>query len=208
MKRTGLAIVTVALCAPQGILAQTIRFNFDAVSLTYQEVREGRSSTGQGGGGGIELRVGRFRLDARAYTARLEPDSGGSEYDFKQVDVRVSYAVNELLALEVGGGRRYVDPENATQEVGLIRIGVLSENQITRLADVWVRGAYLANPRFSGGGSADLAFEFQLGVGLGTANKRFRFHAEYEFQRIDREVGTNDVPIQLSLARVGISFGF
>lgn len=208
MKRTGLAIVAVALCAPQGILAQTIRFNFDAVSLTYQEVREGRSSTGQGGGGGIELRVGRFRLDARAYTARLEPDSGGSEYDFKQVDVRVSYAVNELLALEVGGGRRYVDPENATQEVGLIRIGVLSENQITRLADVWVRGAYLANPRFSGGGSADLAFEFQLGVGLGTANKRFRFHAEYEFQRIDREVGTNDVPIQLSLARAGISFGF
>lgn len=208
MKRTGLAIVAVALCAPQGILAQTIRFNFDAVSLTYQEVREGRSSTGQGGGGGIELRVGRFRLDARTYTARLKPDSGGSEYDFKQVDVRVSYAVNELLALEVGGGRRYVDPENATQEVGLIRIGVLSENQITRLADVWVRGAYLANPRFSGGGSADLAFEFQLGVGLGTANKRFRFHAEYEFQRIDREVGANDVPIQLSLPRVGLSFGF
>ncbi len=208
MRRTGLAIVAVALCAPQGILAQTIRFNFDGVSLTYQEVREGRSSTGQGGGGGIELRVGRFRLDARAYTARLEPDSGGSEYDFKQVDVRVSYAVTELIALEVGGGRRYVDPENATQEVGLIRIGVLSENQITRIADVWVRGAYLANPRFSGGGSADLAFEFQLGVGLGTANKRFRFHAEYEFQRIDREVGTNDVPIQLSLARAGISFGF
>ena len=208
MKHTGLAIVAVALCAPQGILAQTIRFNFDGVSLTYQEVREGRSSTGQGGGGGIELRVGRLRLDARAYTARLQPDSGGSEYDFKQVDVRVSYAVNARLALEVGGGRRYVDPENATQEVGLIRIGVLSENQITRLADVWVRGAYLANPRFSGGGSADLAFEFQLGVGLGTANKRFRFHAEYEFQRIDREVGTNDVPIQLSLARAGISFGF
>ncbi len=208
MRRTGLAIVAVALCAPQGILAQTIRFNFDGVSLTYQEVREGRSSTGQGGGGGIELRVGRFRLDARAYTARLKPDSGGSEYDFKQVDVRVSYAVTELIALEVGGGRRYVDPENATQEVGLIRIGVLSENQITRIADVWVRGAYLANPRFSGGGSADLAFEFQLGVGLGTANKRFRFHAEYEFQRIDREVGTNDVPIQLSLARAGISFGF
>ena len=208
MRRTGLAIVAVALCAPQGILAQTLRFNFDGVSLTYQEVREGRSSTGRGGGGGIELRVGRFRLDARAYTARLEPDSGGSEYDFKQVDVRVSYAVNELLALEIGGGRRYVDPENATQEVGLIRIGVLSENQITRLADVWVRGAYLADPRFSGGGSADMAFEFQLGVGLGTANKRFRFHAEYEFQRIDREVGTNDVPIQLSLARAGISFGF
>ena len=53
-----------------------------------------------------------------------------------------------------------------------------------------------------------MTFEFQLGVGLGTANKRFRFHAEYEFQRINREVGVVDVPIQLSLARAGVSFGF
>jgi len=66
----------------------------------------------------------------------------------------------------------------------------------------------LSGASSSGSGSADLAIEFQLGVGLGTANKRFRFHAEYEFQRIDREVGANDVPIQLSLARVGVSFGF
>jgi hypothetical protein len=185
-----------------------VRFNFDAVGLTYQEVREGREATGTGGGGGVELRVGRFRLDARAYAAQLEPDSGGSSYDFKQIDVRVSFAVHRLLSLEVGGGRRYVDPEFATQEVGVIRIGVLSENQLTRLADVWVRGAYLADPRFSGGGSADLAFEFQLGVGIGTANKRFRVHFEYEFQRIDREVASSKVPMQLSLARAGIAFGF
>ena len=208
MTRTLGFLVVVLLCAPRIGMAQTIRFNLDAIGLTYQEVREGREATGTGAGGGIELRVGKFRLDARAYSAQLEPDSGGTPYDFKQIDVRVSFAVNRLLALEVGGGRRYVDPEFATQEVGVIRVGVLSENQLNRLADVWVRGAYLANPQFSGGGSADLAFEFQLGVGIGTANKRFRFHAEYEFQRIDREVGSNDVPMQLSLARAGIAFGF
>ena len=71
-----------------------------------------------------------------------------------------------------------------------------------------LRGAYLVDPRFSGGGSSDLAFEFQLGDGIGTANKRFRFHVEYEFQRIDRKVGSSDVPIQMSLARAGIAFGF
>ena len=43
---------------------------------------------------------------------------------------------------------------------------------------------------------------------MGHAVLCVRFHAEYEFQRIDREVGANDVPIQLSLARVGVSFGF
>ncbi len=200
-------LVAAALCAPGASLAQTIRFRFDAISLTYQEVREGRSSTGQGGGAGLELRIGRFRLDARGFQADITPDSGGASYEFGQVDVRVSFAVSDLLALEVGGGRRYVDPENSTQDVGLVRIGVVSENQINRLADVWVRGAYLA-PQFSGGGSADLAFEFQLGVGIGTANKRFRFHAESEFQRIDRKVGFTDVPIQMSLARAGIAFGF
>jgi hypothetical protein len=208
VKRILGSLVVVLLCAPRAGMAQTIRFNFDAIGLTYQEVREGREATGTGGGGGIEIRVGKFRLDARAYSAQLEPDSGGTPYDFKQIDVRVSFAVNRLLALEVGGGRRYVDPELATQEVGVIRIGFLSENQLNRLADVWIRGAYLPDPQFSGGGSADLAFEFQLGVGIGTANKRFRFHAEYEFQRIDREVRSNDVPMQLSLARAGIAFGF
>ena len=200
--------VAAALCVPGVSLAQTVRFSFDGISMTYQEVREGRSSTGRGGGAGLELRLGRFRLDARGYQADLTPDSGGPGYEFRQVDVRVSFAVTDLLALEVGGGRRYVDPEFATQQVGFIRIGVLSENHINRLADVWVRGAYLLDPRFSGGGSADLAFEFQLGVGIGTANKRFRVHAEYEFQRIDREVGSASVPIQMSLARAGIAFGF
>ena len=53
-----------------------------------------------------------------------------------------------------------------------------------------------------------MAIEFQLGVGLGTANKRFRLHAEYEFHRIDREVGANDVPIQLSPGPGRVSFGF
>ncbi len=47
-----------------------------------------------------------------------------------------------------------------------------------------------------------------LAIGMGHAVLCVRFHAEYEFQRIDREVGANDVPIQLSLARVGVSFGF
>lgn len=208
MRRVVAPAVLVLLCAPGTIVAQTVRVNLDAIGLTYQEVRKGREATGKGGGGGVEVRVGRFRLDARASAVTLEPDSGGADYEFKQVDVRVSYAINPLLSLEVGGGRRYVDPENVAQEVGVIRIGVLSENQLNRLADVWVRGAYLADPRFSGGGSADLAFEFQLGVGVGTANKRFRFHAEYEFQRIDREVDSTAVPLQMSVARVGIAFGF
>jgi hypothetical protein len=200
--------LTLGAVLPGTAVAQTIEFHLDAVGLTYQEVREGRDALGTGGGAAIVLRVKRFAIDVRGYTAKVEPDSGGAGYDFRQIDVRVSYRINPFLALEVGGGRRYVTPEFATQEVGVFRIGVLSENDLTQLAKVWVRGAYLANPQFSGGGTADVSFEFGLGVAVGTANGRFRVRAEYEFQRIDREVDAAKVPLQLSLARAGIAFGF
>lgn len=206
--RTVAAVCVLVLMTPAVTGAQTIRFRLDAVGLTYQEAREGRDAVGGGGGGGIELRVKRFRLEARAYTARVEVDGDGTDFDFVQIDVRAAFLVSQFLAVEVGGGRRSVEPAFATQEVGVIRVGVLSENRLNRLAMVWVRGAYLVNSRFSGGGESDLGFEFGLGVGLGTANGRFRIHSEYEFQRIDRQVAATDVPIQLSLVRTGIAFGF
>ena len=208
MTRALAALLVMSASLMSVARAQTVRFHLEGVGLTYQEFEDGRQAVGAGGGGGIEVRVWRVRLDVRAYSARLELEGDGTDFNFAQVDVRASYPVSQFLSIEVGGGRRYVDPAFATQEVGVIRIGVLSENQLTSLASVWVRGAYLADPRFSGGGSSDLAFEFGLGVGMGTANGRFRVQAEYEFQRIDREVSATDVPIQMSLARAGIAFGF
>ena len=189
--------------------AQKVRIRVDAVALTYQEIQDGRDAIGAGGGGGIELRFGRFRIDARAHTARVDPDSAGlARYEFAQVDIRGSYDLTEYLALEVGGGRRYVEPEFAAQGVGYTRFGVYSENALNRLASVWVRGAFLPSPQFTGGGDAELAFEFTLGAGVGTANGRFRFHVEYEFQRIDRRANDIGVPIQQSLSRAGIAIGF
>lgn len=206
-----LALIPLLLLAavPAALRAQTVRFRLEGIGLTYQEVREGRDGFGAGGGVAVELRVKRFRLVASGYQAHVEPDDAtATAFDLRQLDLRFGYALTPFFTLEVGGGRRYVDPEFATEEVGLLRAGVFSENQLNRLASVWVRGAYLLNPRFSGGGSADLAFEFGLGMGVGTANGRFRFQAEYEFQRIDRRVANDDVPLQVSLARTGIAIGF
>lgn len=202
----GLALATLM---PAVLSAQSVRFKLDAIGMTYQEAREGRDGIGAGAGGGVEWRYKRFVFDVRAFGVRVDPDSVGiPNFNLAQVDVRIGYLLTPFLAAEVGGGHRYVDPDFAAQELGTFRIGVSSENVLTRLASVWVRGAYLVNPQFSGGGSADLAFEFGLGVGVGTANGRFRFHAEYEFQRIDRTVNTVDSPIQTSLARTGIAIGF
>lgn len=209
MTRGVLGVLAFAMLAPVYLSAQTVRFKLDAIGMTYQEAREGRDGIGAGVGGGIEWRFKRFRFDVRAFGVNVDPDSAGiPDFDLAQVDVRIGYLLTPFLALELGGGHRYVQPDFATQEVGVFRVGVSSENVLTRLASVWVRGAYLVNPQFSGGGSAELAFEFGLGVGVGTANGRFRFHAEYEFQRIDRTVNAVDVPIQTSLARTGIALGF
>ncbi len=177
--------------------------------MTYTEASEGREAVGTGAGGRLEVRVGRFHLDGRAYRAALDPKGDASTpYDLTQVDVRLRYQVAPVVAIEVGGGRRYVDPEFAAQAVGLARVGLFSETQLARIASIWVRGAYLGGARFVGGGNADLAFEFGLGVGVGTANGRFRFQMDYEFQRLDRQVAGTDVPIQASLVRTGIALGF
>lgn len=210
MRRVAWGVCALLLAGITHAEAQTLRFRLDAVGLTYQEINEDRGAAlGRGLGGGLEVRLGRFRLDARGYSARVDPPRDTQVgYDFHQVDVRVGYFLTEFLALEVGGGRRYVEPEFATPEVGVFRVGVFSENRLHRLANVWVRGAYLADPHFSTGGTANLAFEFSLGVGLGSSTGRFRVQAEYEFQRIDRVVDSADVPMQLSLARAGIAIGF
>lgn len=50
--------------------------------------------------------------------------------------------------------------------------------------------------------------ELGLGAALGTANGRVRVRAEYEFQRIDREVGRAPVPIQVTVGKLGIDLGF
>jgi len=64
-------------------------------------------------------------------------------------------------------------------------------------------GAYLAAPKFSGGGSAGLAFEIGLGIGVGPQGGRLRFTTDYDFQRIDREVNGAATPIQSLVTRAG-----
>lgn len=196
--------VALGVITPPGA-AQRIKIGIEAVGLTALEGSESARALGGGLGGFVEGGWGRFAFDARLFAAGLDPDSAEREsYDIVQGDIRVRYAVSPLVALEVGGGGRRVSPAFAAQEVGLVRIGVFSENQITRNASVWVRGAYLPVTSFTGGGSASLSLELGLGVAVETSNGRFRARAEYEFQRIDRTVDELDVPLQTSVARFGV----
>ena len=185
-----------------------VRLGIYAVGLTYAEISEEGTSEGAGAGGSLTVRWGRFGFDGSVYSARVDPDATGSSFDIVQGDFRISYAFAPALALEIGTGRRRIDPDFAAQDIGMVRVGFLSEMAISRIADIWGRGAYLVNPRFSGGGDAELAIELGIGVAVSFANGRFRIRTDYEFQRIDRKVNQMDVPIQIALARLGLEVGF
>lgn len=207
MRRAGTVALVLAL-APGVLSAQKVRIGVHGVAASYSETNEVTNAEGGGIGASLVLRLGRFGFDAVGYAAAMDPE-GATEapFDVLQGDVRVSYAITPVIALEVGVGRRTIDPDFAAQDVGLVRVGVLSENRLTRLGTVWVRAAYLVSPQFDGGGSAGLALELGLGAAFGTANGRFRMRVDYEFQRIDRDVNAQDVPLQLSLGRIGIEVG-
>lgn len=195
------------LCAGSA-QAQKIRLGLSGLGMSYAETNQSRSWDGGGGAGSLVLRVGRFGLDAYGFTAKLKADSSNvSDFDMLQGDVRASFFIVPMIAVELGFGRRAADPDFATQDLGLWRFGILSEMRLTRLGIIWIRGAYLA-PRFEGGGDVGLSAEVGLGIAVGTSNGRFRLRADYEFQRIDREVDAQDVPIQLSLAKLGLEVGF
>ena len=206
-------IVALALVVPAALAAQQphrVRLQLFGVRSTNQEVDSTRNATGQGGGGSIELSYGRFSVEASGYQASLTPDDPALvDYKLKQGDIRVYFRVLNPdqvsgvdLAVMLGGGGRTMDPALAATEVGTIRFGVRARAPLTRLAELAVRGAYLA-PKFSGGGTSKFAFEVGLDLGIGTSNGRFRFQAGFDFQRIDRSVGGLDVPIQFTTSRGG-----
>jgi hypothetical protein len=208
-RRWGALTVVVLVIVPGAAAAQTVRFGVDAVGISHAEINENRRVDGAGVGGQITVRVGRFGLELSGYTAQMtDTPEGVQEFDLLQGDVRLSFAIAQSLAIEVGGGRRKVDPEFAAQDIGLGRLGIRSEVQLSRIGSLWGRGAYLLRPQFNGGGEAGLAVELGFGAGLGTANGRFRVRVEYEFQRLDREVGTVKVPIQMTVAKFGVDLGF
>lgn len=209
MKPIPVAALLLLVAGP--VTAQSLRFGVQAVGISHTEASEDLQYDGGGLAGFVGLRVGRFLIEGEGYAATLDPDeeTGLTEsFDLKQVDFRVSFFVTRGLAIQVGGSGRFVQPESAAQDVGFIRIGVLSDNQIARIARLWVRGAYLPAPEFSGGGTAGFAFEIGLGTWIGTSNGRYGIRLEYDFQRIDRQVNDVDVPIQLMVAKVGIEVGF
>ena len=184
------------------------RLSPQGVAVVHQEQGTERSADGFGYGGAVVVQVSRVTLEASGYRASLETEWDASdEFDVLQGDVRLSVLVYAPFALEVGVGRRRIDPELSAPGVGWYRFGGTATTPLTHLAQITLRGAYLV-PEFDGGGDAGFSIEVGLGAAVGTANGRLRVRAEYEFQRMDRRVNDVGLPLQVTVARVGFDVGF
>ena len=212
MTRQGFALTGMLLAGGSSPLAAQLpihaRLRPQGVAVVHQEQGVERSANGFGYGGAIVIQVSRVTLEASGYRASLETEWDDSDaFDVLQGDARLSVLLYAPFALEVGLGRRTIDPELSAPGVGWYRVGATATTPLTRLADVTLRGAYLV-PEFDGGGDAGFSIEVGLAAAVGMPNGRFRVRVEYDFQRMDRTVNQIGFPLQVTVARAGIDVGF
>lgn len=172
----------------------------------------------KGSGPAAMLTVERGRLSLRVDASHLDlepPDDAATPLDpFKvdQIGVRLGVRAMSVVGVEAGFLRRSTSPSRAAQTYSAATFGVRAAYPLAPGADVAVRTAYVAASGFSGGGSAPFGVELGLSAAYGPGSGRFRITGDYEFQRIDRRTDQNgarlSVPIQSSVARLGVSARF
>ena len=159
----------------------------------------------------VWLRYNRFSAEGSFSRVNYDPrdkNSGLTSFKATQLDARIGVDLAAGFAAEVGVMKRTVNPELSAQEMGAGRIGIRYSKQIGPGAMVGLRGNYLVAAKFTGEGTAGLAFELGLLASVGPQSGRYRFTMDYGFQRVDRKVSNTSVPIEQSLVKVGVAVGF
>jgi hypothetical protein len=182
----------------------------------YKEQADFLHFSGGGPTAMVSVERGRVALRVDASHLSMDPRQGSGplleSFTMDQVSLRVGYRAMSIVGLEVGYTRRSVDPSRAAESFSAATLGVRAAYPLAPGAEVAVRTAYVAGTDFTGGGSAPFGIELGLRAAYGPGAGRFRFTGDYEFQRIDRRTDQDgsrlSVPIQSSLARLGVSVRF
>jgi hypothetical protein len=209
MKR---ALIVAGLLLTGGTaVAQTVSLGAQGAMGDYREVSSNLHYRGWGAGGWLLVQVGRLSVEGSGLRIWYDPkdaNAGLASFDATQLDAWLGYEIGAGVTAEVGILRRTVSPTLTAQEMGGARVGLRYSKALGPGAAVALRGDYLAGARFTGGGSAGMAFELGLLVSAGPQNGRFRVNGEYGFERVDRKAGGVPVPIEQSLVRLGVAVGF
>jgi len=213
-----LALWTMGLVAIAAapLRAQQVTFGAGYALVNYREQADFLHFSGSGPTAMIAVERGRLALRVDAWHLDLDPDEGAAPplepFTFDQLNIRLGVRAISVVGFEAGYMKRWVDPSRAAQSLSAATLGVRAAYPLAPGAEVTVRTAYVAGTDFTGGGSAPFGIELGLSAAYGPGSGRFRVTGDYEFQRIDRrtyQTGSRlSVPIQSSLARVGLTVRF
>jgi len=164
----------------------------------------------------LDAQHGRLALRVEASHLNLNPSGEGSgsleSFKLDQFSARLGVRTMSLVAIEAGYFRRSTAPSRAAQSYSAVTLGLRAAYPLAPGADVALRTAYVAGTDFSGGGSAPFGIELGLSASYGPGSGRLRLTGDFDFQRIDRRTDQNgsrlSVPIQSSIARLGMAVKF
>jgi len=215
MRNGGRGALLLVLTAGAPAAAQRITIGPEFAVAESREASSGLRFSGVGPGAEATLVWRRFSADAAVCSLDMTPTSGSaavSSFRATEIDAWVAWEALNYLSFEAGVTNRTPDAEFAAQSLGAVRVGVRTHYLLGPGATIWLRGDYLAGAQFSGGGTAPLALELSLGLDL-ALSRHLHAAASYAFQRFDRSTNPGglpqtSVPMEQSLARIGLALGF
>jgi hypothetical protein len=215
MKAAATALLLATLTASR-LPAQHVSVAGGYAMADYREQASFLHFQGFGPTAHVSAERGRFSLRVDGTHLDLQPSGDNAAsleaFTLDQLSVRAGFRAMSLVTVEAGYFRRATSPSRAAQSYSAATFGVRAAYPLAPGADVALRTAYVAGTDFTGGGSAPFGLELGLSAGYGPASSRFRLIGDFEFQRIDRKTeqdgGRLSVPIQSSVARLGVGVRF
>ena len=207
-------VVTAYTAAPAAAQRLTVEAGY---ALTdYREQAAFLHFRGSGPTAAVSAEHGRLALRIEASHLSLDPATDGpSVLESCYVDHISGRGGRKSLSgglIEGGELRRAAAPGRAAQSYSAATLGLRAAYPLAPGADMSLRTAYVAGTGFSGGGSAPFGIELGLSASYGPGSGRLRLTGDFDFQRIDRRTDQNgsrlSVPIQSSLARMGVAVKF
>jgi hypothetical protein len=197
------------------LAAQQISVGAGYALADYREQAAFLQFLGNGPTATLSAAYGRWGITVDATHLSFNPSGDATTLEpfaLDQYRARLSLRTMSFVAVEGGFFRRSASPGRAAQSYDALTLGVKAAYPLAPGAEVALRTAYVAGSGFTGGGSAPFGIDLGLAVGYGLGNGRFRVTGDYEFQRIDRHTDQGglrlDVPIQTSVARLGLAVRF
>jgi hypothetical protein len=214
--RSALVGLVAALLVATPASAQHFNVGAGYALTDYREQADFLHFRGSGPTAFVTAERGRLSMRVEAAHLNLDPASDGpatlESFTADQIAIRAGVRAVSFVVIEGGYLKRSTAPGRAAQSYSAATLGVRAAYPLAPGADVALRTAYVAGTGFSGGGSAPFGIELGLSASYAPGSSRLRLTGDFDFQRIDRRTDQNggrlSVPIQSSVARMGLAVKF